>query len=73
MASETYTESVARLNARIEELEAEIDLLQREVTATYQAYDDMMRCKDEDIAGLVKELNEYRKTESEGWMALCTL
>lgn len=71
MTSETYTESVARLNARIEELEAEIDLLQREVTATYQAYDDMMRCKDEDIAELVEELNGYSKRESEGWMALC--
>lgn len=58
MASETYAESVARLNARIEELEAEIDLLQRDLTTTYQAYDDMMRCKDEDIFELKAQLKD---------------
>lgn len=67
MASETYAESVARRNARIEELEAEIDLLQREVTATYQAYDDMMRCKDEDIAELRKQLEAAVLPEDIVW------
>lgn len=67
MASEKHTESVSRLNARIEELEAEIDLLQREVTATYQAYDDMMRCKDEDIAELRKQIEVAVLPEGVVW------